>query len=321
MKLVSFIDGGKEGCGLAVGEEIFPLAALGDGLPATMADLLEGRPAAMEAVCRAHGAVVRGGHGGKAISGARLLAPVPRPASCRDAYAFRQHVETARRNRGLGMVPEFDRFPVFYFTNHRAVYGPGYIPCMPLHLERLDYELEVAVVLNREGRNIPADAADGYIAGYMVMNDFSARGLQLEEMKLSLGPAKGKDFATAFGPWLVTPDELEPYRVPTPAGHIGRVYDLTMRAFLNGEEYSRGSLAAMHWTFAEIIERASYGATLYPGDVIGSGTVGTGCLLELNGTARLADPAHADRWLRPGDTVELEVTGLGRLTNTITLEH
>ena len=242
---------------------------------------------------------------------AKLLAPIPRPTSMRDGYAFRQHVEAARRNRGVEMIPEFDLFPVFYFSNHQAVIGPGPMEVMPEHLNRLDYELEAAIVIGKEGRNIKASEADSYIAGYMVMNDWSARALQMEEMKLSLGPAKGKDFATAIGPWLVTKEELEAKRIPSPNGDR---YDLAMTASLNGKELSRGNLKDMSWTFAQIIERASYGVTLYPGDVIGSGTVGTGCLLELNGS-KITD----NLWVKPGDTVTCAIEGLGELTNSVKL--
>ncbi len=239
----------------------------------------------------------------------KLLAPIPRPTSMRDGYAFRQHVEAARRNRGVEMIPEFDLFPVFYFTNHQAVIGPGPMEVMPEHLNRLDYELEAAIVIGKEGRNIKASEADEYIAGYMVMNDWSARALQMEEMKLSLGPAKGKDFATAIGPWLVTRDELAAKHIPSERGER---YDLTMTASLNGNPLSHGNLKDMSWTFAEIIERASYGVTLYPGDVIGSGTVGTGCLLELNGSK-----VTNNLWVQLGDTVTCAIEELGELTNTV----
>ncbi|WP_140939562.1 fumarylacetoacetate hydrolase family protein [Sphingobacterium lumbrici] len=253
------------------------------------------------------------------VSEVKLLAPVPHPSSCRDAYAFRQHVSTSRRNRGLEMIPEFDQFPVFYFTNHQAIYGPGDIPCMPLHMGQLDFELEVAIVINKRGKNIKASEADEYIAGYMIMNDISARKLQMEEMKLNLGPAKGKDFATVIGPWLVTKDELQIYKTNPPEGHIGDCYNLEMTCKVNDKQVSLGNLADMDWTFAEIIERASYGVELFPGDVIGSGTVGTGCFLELNGTGRLQNPTHIDQWLVDGDNIALEVTGLGRLDNRIIL--
>jgi fumarylacetoacetate (FAA) hydrolase len=245
------------------------------------------------------------------LSSVTLMAPVPHPTSMRDGYAFRQHVEAARRNRGVEMIPEFDEFPVFYFTNHNAVTGPGEVDVMERHLDRLDFELECAIVIGREGRNIKAAEADDYIAGYMVMNDWSARALQMQEMKMSLGPAKGKDFATSIGPFLVTRDELDSHRVP---GENGERYDLTMVARVNGQEVSRGNLKDMSWTFAQIIERASYGVTLYPGDVIGSGTVGTGCFLELNGS-KITD----NWWLKPGDVVECQIDELGTLSNTIVL--
>jgi fumarylacetoacetate (FAA) hydrolase len=230
----------------------------------------------------------------------------------RDGYAFRQHVETARRNRGLEMIPEFDQFPVFYFTNHHGIVGPGDVPVRPLHLQRLDYELEAAVVVGREGKNLGISQADEAIFGLCIMNDWSARALQMEEMKLNLGPAKGKDFATSLGPWLVTVDELAPRAART---ERGAVWDLAMRASVNGRQLSQGNLKDMTWTFAQILERASYGAKLVPGDVVGSGTCGTGCLLELNGSK-----VTQDLWLRAGDVVVLEIDGLGKLENRVVLE-
>jgi fumarylacetoacetate (FAA) hydrolase len=249
-----------------------------------------------------------------------LLAPLPLPASCRDGYAFRQHVAAARRNRKVPMIPEFDQYPVFYFTNHHSIQGPGEVRCMPDHFEKLDFELEVAIVISRFGRNIPAEEADDYIAGLMIMNDLSARTLQMEEMLLNLGPAKGKDFSTVTGPWLVSLDELEEFETSCKEGHTGKSWNLRMQCRVNGVTVSDGNLAEMDWTFAELIERASYGVDLYPGDVIGSGTVGTGCFLELNGTGKLNDPNYAEQWLQEGDIVELEVDGLGILGNTIVRE-
>ena len=248
---------------------------------------------------------------------AEILAPVPSPTSCRDAYAFRQHVANARKNRNAAMIPEFDQFPVFYFTNHNSITGPGEIICMPDHFQKLDFELEVAIVICKPGKNIKASEADEYIGGYMIMNDFSARTLQLEEMKLNLGPAKGKDFATAIGPWLVTPDELEEFKIPAKENHVGNAYNLKMKCSVNGVQVSEGNFGDMDWTFAEIIERASYGVQLFPGDVIGSGTVGTGCFLELNGTGKLNNPDYKEQWLQEGDEVEIEIEGLGKLKNTI----
>lgn len=247
-----------------------------------------------------------------------IIAPVPHPPSCRDGYAFRQHVSTARRNRGLEMIPEFDQFPIFYFTNHNSIIGGGELIVEEDHLKNLDFELEIAAVIGKKGRNIDASEGDNYIFGYTIMNDFSARVLQMDEMKLNLGPAKGKDFATAIGPFLVTPDELEAYKIRTPNGDK---YDLKMTAFHNGKQISDGNMKDMNWTFAQIVERASYGVDIYAGDVIGSGTVGTGCYLELNGTWSLEAKEKGENfspiWLKEGDEITLEVTGLGKLTHII----
>lgn len=246
----------------------------------------------------------------------KLLAPIPRPNSLRDAYAFRQHVETSRRNRGLEMIKEFDDFPVFYFSNHNAIFGPSDdIQCMPSHFEKLDYELEIAILIGKEGTNVKAENAKEYIAGFMIMNDMSSRGLQMKEMKLNLGPAKGKDFASVLGPYLVTPDEL--------SGNIineddnGCNYDLQMTCSVNGKLLSKGNLKDMAWSFEKIIERVSYGATIYPGDIIGSGTVGTGCLLEINGTNKLKSSDFTEVWLKENDIVEMEIEKLGKITNKI----
>jgi fumarylacetoacetate (FAA) hydrolase len=249
-----------------------------------------------------------------------ILAPVPHPTSCRDGYAFRQHVAAARRNRKVDMIPEFDQYPIFYFTNHNSIQGPGDILCMPDHFEKLDFELEAAIVINRPGRNIKAAEADQYIAGLMIMNDMSARRLQMEEMLLNLGPAKGKDFSTVIGPMLVTLDELEHLEIPAKANHTGKAWNLKMTCKVNGIQVSEGNVGDMDWTFAEIIERCSYGVNLLPGDVIGSGTVGTGCFLELNGTGKLNDPNYKEQWLQAGDVVEMEIDGLGLLKNTIVKE-
>lgn len=323
MKLVSYTTKKKDRLGILVDGHIYDVeecgAGLGFELPRRMRRLLEGGEEMMNQVKLIETAI-KEGKITSVVSGdnLRLLAPIPNPASCRDGYAFRQHVATARRNRGLEMIPEFDQFPVFYFTNHNAIFGEGEIRVEDDHLKQLDFELEAAIVIGKEGRNISVEEADDYIAGYMIMNDFSARVLQMEEMKLNLGPAKGKDFATAIGPWLVTPDELEQFKIPT---KFGNKYDLKMTAKHNGRQISEGNMKDMNWTFAEIIERASYGVDLFPGDVIGSGTVGTGCYLELNGTwaleAKEKGTEFKPTWLQDGDTIELEITSLGTLKNTI----
>ncbi|MCF7809034.1 MAG: fumarylacetoacetate hydrolase family protein [Candidatus Marinimicrobia bacterium] len=321
MKLVSYNSDKGYRSGLLINKQVYDLAdsaqAIGLNLPESMLALLKLEEAGMQSAKQVQTAI-EGGEGGVAVPSAELAAPVPDPTSCRDAYAFRQHVATARRNRGVPMIPEFDQFPIFYFTNHNAVYGGGDVVIEEDHLHKLDFELEAAIIVGKHGKNISASQADQYIAGYTIMNDFSARLLQMEEMKLNLGPAKGKDFATTIGPWLVTPDELESCRVP---GKNGDRYNLRMQAFHNGKQISDGNMQDMNWTFAEILERVSYGTEIYPGDVIGSGTVGTGCYLELNGTAALeAKEQGVDftpTWLEDRDVIELQIEGLGTLTNRI----
>ena len=323
MKLVSYTTTKEDKLGIFFEGKVYDLKScateIGLTLPDKMRKLLEGGDEMMNQARQVEKAIKE-----KKIiafvddTNLKLLAPIPNPTSCRDGYAFRQHVATARRNRGVEMIPEFDQYPVFYFTNHNAIFGEGDIFVEDDHMQKLDFELEAAIVIGKEGKNIPAKEADNYIAGYMVMNDLSARVLQMEEMKLNLGPAKGKDFATSLGPWLVTPDELEQYKIST---EFGNKYDLRMTAKHNGKLISDGNMKDMNWTFAEIIERASYGVRLFPGDVIGSGTVGTGCYLELNGTwalkAKEKGKEFTPIWLQDGDEIELEITGLGVLKNTI----
>jgi fumarylacetoacetate (FAA) hydrolase len=320
MKLSTYFNG-EEHLGLLVNNKLYQVSTLHSDLPNDILKFLDQGEKAMRLLKSFEQKLIDNADFMKSVEDYQLLAPVPQPRSCRDGYAFRQHVATARRNRGIGMIPEFDQYPIFYFTNHNAVFGPGEISLMPDHFRQLDFELEVAIVIGKQGRNIHAEDADEYIAGYTIMNDFSARTLQMEEMLMNLGPAKGKDFATTIGPWLVTNDELEAYRTTTKINHTGAQYDMPMTCTINDMQVSAGNLNEMDWTFAEIIERASYGVDLYPGDVIGSGTVGTGCFLELNGTAKLNNPAHIPQWLKEGDVVSLKVKGLGELTNVIKAEQ
>ncbi|PWS28337.1 fumarylacetoacetate hydrolase [Pedobacter yonginense] len=317
MKLVSYKTEDREHLGVFVNGHIYNLNSCDKLIPDNMKEFLEDAEVLIDRATRIDDQIKSGALEAKEEIFYEILAPVPHPTSCRDGYAFRQHVAAARRNRKVDMIPEFDQYPIFYFTNHNAIQGPGEIECMPDHFEKLDFELEIAVVIGKKGRNIKASEADAYIAGFTIMNDMSARTLQMEEMLLNLGPAKGKDFSTVIGPWLVTPDELEQYKVPAKEGHTGNAYDLKMTCRVNGIEVSKGNVADMDWTFAEIIERCAYGVDILPGDVIGSGTVGTGCFLELNGTGLLNNPDYKVQWLQPGDVVEMEITGLGALSNTI----
>ena len=324
MKLVTYVKEEREQLGVLINDTIYDMEVLHPDLPNSM-NLFLNYWEEYFPVAQAGEILLREGtrtsNRAVLLSEVQLMAPVPFPTSCRDGYAFRQHVAAARRNRHVDMIPEFDQFPIFYFTNHNSIQGPGDIYCMPDHFQKLDFELEAAIVINRAGRNIKAADADDYIAGLMIMNDMSARTLQMDEMKLNLGPAKGKDFSTVIGPMLVTLDELESYEVPCKDGHTGKAWNLTMKCHVNGIQVSQGNVSEMDWTFAEIIERCSYGANLFAGDVIGSGTVGTGCFLELNGTGKLNDPGYQEQWLQEGDVVDMEIDCLGKLSNTIVKEE
>lgn len=321
MKIASYLKNNKQSLGIIVQEQLYNLAALDANFPSDILAFLDEGETAMQSLQTRIQQLINGDIKALPENDFHLLAPVPHPRSCRDGYAFRQHVEAARRNRGVEMIKEFDQYPIFYFTNHQAIQGPGDIYCMPDHFEQLDFELEVAIVIGKAGKNIQAKDADAYIAGFTIMNDLSARKLQMEEMLLNLGPAKGKDFSTVIGPWLVTPDELKPFLVAPKKGHTGNNYNLSMKCWVNNQLVSKGNMADMDWTFAEIIERSSYGVTLYPGDVIGSGTVGTGCFLELNGTGKLNNPQYPPQWLKEGDVVKMTIDGLGTLENTIRAEQ
>jgi len=244
------------------------------------------------------------------LGDARLLAPVTSPPSVRDFYAFEQHVRTARARRGLEMHPDWYELPVFYFSNPHAIVGPDDPVAAPPRSAELDYELEVACVLgagaDAVAGEVGLDDADRLVAGFMVMNDWSARDVQRREMQLSMGPVKGKDFATSLGPWLVTTAEFAPRGLRTVPG-------AAMTARVNGVEYSRASLDGLWWSFAEMLAYAAEAAPVRRGDVLGSGTCGTGCILEL----ALVHGGETYPYLQPGDEVELEVDGLGVLANRV----
>jgi fumarylacetoacetate (FAA) hydrolase len=263
MRLCTFETGGREAPGRIDCDRVVEL-----GAPSLLAWLEEGGEDVAE----------------HAVADVRLRAPIPRPPSVRDFYAFERHVATARAQRGLEMAPEWYQIPVFYFSNPAAILGPDDDVPFPQQSSAWDYELEAAAVIGENGA----------IAGFTILNDWSARDLQKMEMAVGLGPAKGKDFATSIGPAVVTPDELGDLR-------------LEMVARVNGEERSRGNLGDMHWSWDELVAQASRNTRLLPGDVLGSGTVGTGCIHEQGD----------GRWLQPGDVVELEIEGIGVLTNRV----
>ena len=237
------------------------------------------------------------------IARVRLLPPI-HPLTLRDAYAFESHVKAANENRGRSVPEEWYQFPVFYYSNPHTLFGSDEtLPC-PLYTHALDYELEIAAIIGPGGINLNPDEAANHIFGFTIFNDWSARDVQRSEMKVGLGPAKGKDFASSLGPCIVTLDELSDRATGRPG-----VYDLTMAARVNNVERSRGNFKDIHYSFGEIISRVSDSTPLFPGDVIGSGTVGTGCLLELT--------KGEGPWLQPGDVVELEIERIGILRNII----
>jgi len=269
-------------------------------VPASLRGLLEGGAASMQAARTAFEALppeVRSGQREETIryirAEVRLLTPLPDARSLRDFFAFEAHVRRGFEKRGEPMPGEWYEMPVYYQTGHHNLIGTGADVPWPSFTQRFDYELELAAVIGREGRNIPDAEARDYIAGYTILNDFSARDIQRREMKVRLGPAKGKHWASGVGPWMVTAEE------------IGDPYSLEMTARVNGEEWSRGNSRDMHWTFEQMIEFLSRDDTIYPGDILGSGTVGTGCGLEL------------DRWVQPGDVIELEIEKIGVLRNRV----
>lgn len=231
-----------------------------------------------------------------------LLSPLPTPVSLRDFFGFEKHVISCREKHGLTMIPEWYELPVFYFSNHRSIVGSEVKVKKPSYTSCLDFELEVACVVGKKGINIPLAQANEYIAGFMILNDWSARDIQVKEMAVGLGPSKAKDFATSLGPFFVPRFVLEDKR-------IGDHWDLQMIARINGKQVSEGNLKDLYWSFAQMLSHASKECELVPGEVIGSGTVGTGCLLELG--------PEVHPYLESGDTVELEVERLGILRNKI----
>ena len=303
MKLVTFItsDEARPRIGAVDPEgHVVELPAGEDPAFASMLALIEAGPAALDRARSAETARMT------VHEDARLLAPVPEPRQMRDALSFEKHLRQARANRHLfGNTPKLDwqsvelpqvwyDQPVYYKANRFSVVGPNADVPIPFGEPMFDYELEFGIFLGKGGRDIPRESAMDHVFGFCIFNDFSARTAQIREMAGQLGPAKGKDFdaGNAMGPWLVTADEVDPG-------------DLTMVARVNGEEWSRGNSGTMHHDFARIIEHVSLGETLHWGEFIGSGTVGDGCGLEL------------EKFLKAGDVVELEITGLGILRNTV----
>jgi 2-keto-4-pentenoate hydratase/2-oxohepta-3-ene-1,7-dioic acid hydratase in catechol pathway len=287
---------------LADQDEPQPYRMANAAVPATMLELLEGGASALERARKAFDYATRLGNTMRgpeeecvvySSDSIHVVAPLPNPPSLRDFIAFENHIAATSKKRGQPVPPEWYKAPVYYKGNHRTIIGPNEDLPWPLKTTKLDYELELACIIGRRGRDIAESEAGHYIAGYTIMNDFSARDIQFQEMACRLGPAKGKDFATAIGPCLVTPDE------------ILNLESLTMVARVNGEVWSEGRFGSIHWSFPQMIAHVSRGEMIYPGDIFGSGTVGGGCGLEL------------DRYLHPGDVVELEIQPIGVLRTCI----
>ncbi|MEO3754993.1 fumarylacetoacetate hydrolase family protein [Streptomyces sp. B6B3] len=284
---------GEERVGVWRGEALYPVPGVG-----RLVDLLGDDGSRLRAAGEA--AVASGA--GVDAAGVELLPPVPEPPSIRDFMSFEEHVVTASAAIGLTVDPLWYRQPVFYFSNPAAARGARADVRIPPGSAALDYELEVAAVIGREGSDLDPEEAERYIAGFVLFCDWSARDLQTAEMRLNLGPAKGKDFAHSFGPWLVTRDEVAPRAAD-------RGYDLGLTASVNGVTYSRGNVAGLYWSFGQMVSYASRGTRVRPGDVIGSGTVGTGCVLELS----RVHGAETYPYLREGDRVRLAGELLGAI--------
>jgi len=261
--------------------------------PADLVDLVEASPAGQERVTDLVRSAPLDGLGWVRLEDVRFAAPVRAPNSLRDFLAFRDHVERGAARRGSEVPEAWDRIPVYYKGNRRSIVGPGDVVQWPSYTEKLDYECEIAAVVGRGGRDLPATSAGEHVFGYTVMNDWSARDVQRDEMACWLGPAKAKDFATTLGPWLVTPDEWSPEEPHA------------MQVLVDGEVWSSGVTTGRRWSFAEMLAWVSRDEDLYPTDVLGSGTFGGGCGLDL------------DRWLPASCTVELRVEGLGSLVNRV----
>lgn len=316
MKLVTFKNpGGVSRTGWIAGVGIIDMQLADERLPTDMLSFIDGHEEYFDIIKRLGELQPH-----YTLQEVQLLAPLPNPRSIRDYIGFEQHMLNASKSFGHQVGQAWYDMPIFYFTNHHGVFGPNDEIKRPAKETKLDLELEMAVIIGKGGKDIKADEADDHIFGYTIFNDWTARALQRHEMTVPLGPHKGKDFANAFGPCIVTKDEFEPYRcsinrevhpahLQLPNRTDGR-FDLTMTAKINDEAICVGNYKTVHWTFPEMMERASEnGVRLLPGDILGSGTVGWGSLIENNFTIH--------RPIEPGDVVELEIQGIGVLRNTV----
>src|SRR5699024_1558991 len=286
--------------GVLIDEKVYAVNELDSSLPNQMEDFIQQSEENLTTLQKAYNNATS--INGFDLENVNLHAPIRKPGSVRDFMAFEEHLVNAYKRSGMKIPDDWYKIPAFYFTNHRTIQGPNETIERPQSCKMLDFELEVAIIIGKEGKNISAEDADDYIFGYMILNDWSARDLQLKEMSIGLGPAKGKDFATSIGPYIVTKEELEETR-------DNKGFNLKMTSSINGKKLSDGNLNSIYYSFNEMIEHASQNSILYPGDIIGSGTVGTGCILEHG--------PDVQTWLADGDEVTLAVEKLGSLTNKI----
>ena len=321
VQLVSYLRDSHDQLALLIGDFLYNMDELHPDLPGSIGMFLNYWEDAFPLAKRAEEGVKAGRflqNRGIPFGTVQLLAPVPFPTSYRNAFAFGQHTVAEKCSPDVPVPVKLAQYPVFCFGNHHSIQGPGDIRCLPDHLENLDFQLEAAIVICKHGRNIRAANADEYIGGVMIMNNMCARKLQIA---LNPGFAKVTGFSTATGPVLITTDDLEQFEIPAPANHTGKSWNLPMICNINGVQVSEWNLGNMTWTFAELIEQASYGADLYPGDIIGSRASGGGCFLELNETRKQNNAGYREQWLQPGDAIEMEAGCLGRLTNVIVAEE
>jgi 2-keto-4-pentenoate hydratase/2-oxohepta-3-ene-1,7-dioic acid hydratase in catechol pathway len=288
VKLVTFEAGSGDRLGALTDAGVVDLHAVDSAVPADMLSLLDAGEAGLALARKAAAA-------GRALplSSVRLRAPLPNPRALRDFFAFEDHAKAGAARRNEPIQPAWYEQPVYYKGNPREIYGPNDVVAWPAYTRKLDFELEIACVIGKTGRDLSIEDAQSHLFGYMVFNDWSARDIQRNEMLCRMGPAKAKDFANGFGPYLLTADEL-----PEPGG-------LRMRAIVNGEVWSEGNSSGRYWSFATMLSHVSQGETVLPGDILGSGTYHKGCGLDM------------DRWLKPGDVMECEVEKLGTLRQIV----
>ena len=303
MKFVSYLDVDNPRLGIIVKEQLYDLHCINPFLAKDMLGFLQQENQGMDYARITAEEIENGQYLQKALKEKTLVAPLPNPKSFRNS---------------LNKNSENLSFPIWYFGNHQAIVGEGNIDCMQYHFGKLDFELEIAVVLNKEGRNIRAEHADYYIGGFMILANFVSRGIQDDESEFVDISAKSMDFNISTGPLFVTPDELEGYRIEK-EGHIGNHYQLKAECLVKNEVVCEANTADLPWSFAEIIERTSYGATLYPGDIIGSGKLKSACFQDINAANENKKGSSTEQWLQPTDPITFRVEGLGELNNKISL--